>query len=420
MTENSRVPGGGRPLRAWRDRGGNLHQESRAAPRTDEPRVQRVVGSERHSLLAREALARPNPHIEPDPDDPERSLWTWVVEDAHAQAIVLWVNPVFDFRDAREAEFTRLPGSDLWTICLRLSSALRASYRIAYCYEEGPPPWRTAVGRRNVILAARDPGLPDARGVQTIRGSWGQESSIGAGPLAPVELWRAGAERPASLSSSRVDELTLPDGERTWIYSPGPVEAPTPLLVLFDGQVWKGVGLPEILDIVIAAGHLPPLHVALLDSRDRDHRWAKTGVPGGQVDTVIDHLLPRVRASWAVDPSGDSTLVSGQSLGGMASLWTLALSEGEVQHAIAQSPSLWRFDVAEPLLNEPRWRSLELQAGTCEGAMLPHARRLESALRTDDRLAARTVRTTAFEAGHDWAAWRANLINTLADRFRSR
>ncbi|MFT3876677.1 MAG: DUF3327 domain-containing protein [Propioniciclava sp.] len=448
MTENSRVPGGGRPLREWRDRHGVPHQERRAAPRTDEPRVQRVVGpleaawrkgnepgaqssvitgaagdgdhlveSERHSLLAQEALERPNPHIEPDPDDSERSLWTWVIEDADARAIVLWVNPVFDFRDAREAEFTRLPGSDLWTICLRLSSALRASYRIASWYEEGPPPWRTAVGRRNVILAARDPGLPDPRGVHTIRGSWGQESSIGAGPLAPVELWRVSTERPAP-ASSRLDELTLPDGERAWVYSPGQVEAPTPLLVLFDGQVWKGVGLPEILDIVIAAGHLPPLHVALLDSRDRDHRWAKTGVPGGQVDTVIDHLLPRVRANWAVDPSGDSTLVSGQSLGGMASLWTLALSEGEVQHAIAQSASLWRFDIAEPLLNEPRWRSLELQAGTCEGAMLPTAQALEASLRADQRLGHRTVRTTGFEAGHDWAVWRANLINTLADRFR--
>ncbi len=136
---------------------------------------------------------------------------------------------------------------------------------------------------------------------------------------------------------------------------------------------------------------------------------------GGQVDTVIDELLPRVREQWEVDPRGSATLVSGQSLGGIASLWTLALSGGEVQHAIAQSPSLWRFDVAEALLAEPGWASIELEAGTFEGDMLADARALAKALRADGRLADRSVRCTAFEAGHDWAVWRANLLSALSE-----
>lgn len=424
MTTKPEVPGGSEPLQEWRDRVGRLHPERRATPHLREPEARRVEGplekawakSGDAETLIREMLARPNPVIEPDPEDASSTLWTWSVEDATARAILLWTNPIFDHQDVRRMEFSRLPGSDLWTICLQLPASLRASYRIAAWREEGEPPWRTASGRRDVILAAMEVSEVDARGLDTVCGSRGEVSSVGAGPLAPVELWR-GLDL-ARRVDSRTDELDLPGDERAWVYSPGSnATAATPLLVLFDGQVWNRMGLPALLDAAIAEGILPPLHVAMLDSREQQHRWSALGVPCGQVDTVIDHLLPRVRANWDVDPRGEATLVSGQSLGGIASLWTLALAEGEVQHAIAQSASLWRFDrsdIAEALLSEPSWRSIELQAGTFEGDMLADARDLEADLRDDPRLGDRVVRSVGFEAGHDWAAWRANLLPALA------
>ena len=362
--------------------------------------------------LARSALAQPNPQITPDIGDPAMSVWTWVVEEPDARSVLLWTNPVFDHRDLRAAEFARVAGSDLWTISLRLPAALRASYRVGVWREDGPPPWRAASGRRGVLTAARDASAADARGVDTVHGSWGEASSVAAGPLAPPELWRGLDVGRAPRSPAA--ELALPGGQRAWVYAPE-AEAPTPLLVLFDGQVWRRLGLPAILDAVVAAGVLPPLHVALLDSRDQEHRWAGLGVPGGQVDVVIDDLLPRVRSGWNVDPRGAATVVSGQSLGGIAALWALALSGGELQHAIAQSASLWRFDMADALLAEPGWRSIVLQAGTFEGDILAEARGLTETLRTDARIGRRSVRCSAFEAGHDWAAWRTNLVGALAE-----
>ena len=430
------VPGADQPLRVWRDRLGRTHAERRPEPHGDEPRMERVPGplertktlgegrpesadrrrTEAESL-ARSALAQPNPLIEPDPDDPAMAVWTWVVEAPDARAALLWTNPVFDHADVGRAEFERLPGSGLWTISLRLPAALRASYRIGVWREDGPPPWRTASGRRGVLLAARDASAADPRGTDTVRGSWGEASSVAAGPAAPPELWRVTSGDGRGVS--RVDDLDLPGDQRAWVYAPE-ADAPTPLLVLFDGQVWRdGLGLPAILDAAVAGGVLPPIHVAMLDSREQEHRWADLGVPGGQTDVVIDELLPRVRAGWNVDPRGTATIVSGQSLGGIASLWTLALSGGEVGHAVAQSPSLWRFDVTDALLDEPGWSSILLQAGTFEGDMLADARALARTLRADARIGRRTVRCEGFEAGHDWAVWRANLVSALAEVLRT-
>ena len=416
----------------WTDRRGRPHEERRPAPHVDEPRMLRVVGpfeqawalaedgaqeddgrGER-ARLARDVLARPNPITTPDPDDPDLALWTWVVEDAEARSIALWTNAVFDHDDVANAEFRHLEGSALWTICLRLPAALRTSYRIAVWREDGPPPWRTAVGRRAVILAAMGAAVADERCHDAVRGSRGELSSVGAGPGAPADPVRPHRRHDPR---SRLDELALPAGERAWVYTPPQTAdtlGTTPLLVLFDGQVWRGMGIRGMLDAAIADGTIPPLHVALLDSGSQEHRWQTLGVPGAQVDVVLDGLLPAVRAGWNVDARGEATSVSGQSLGGIAALWTLALGEGEIAHAIAQSPSLWRFDIAEALIAEPGWRTIELQAGAFERDMLADAEALESALRADPRIGRRTVHTVAAQAGHDWAVWRTGLMTALA------
>lgn len=416
MTKASRFPGDDKSLRLVRDRVGRDHQERRPeAHRVNEPRMDRIVGplerawddADARPTLRADALDGTQPRVEPLPDEPAMSVWTWTIADADARSVLLWTNPVFDHADVARAEFTRLEESDLWTISLRLPSALRASYRIAVWREEGLAPWRLAQGRRPVILAAMSAAIADPRSTETITGSRDECSSIAAGPAAPTQQWAspAGSGRPT-------DQIDLPTGDTAWVYSPAQSDSATPLLVLFDGAVWNR-NLPGILDELIAGGGLPPVHVAMLDARDLDHRWDHVGVPTGQVDVILDHLLPAVRAGWNVSARGADTIVSGQSLGGIGALWTVALSAGEVRHAIAQSPSLWRFDVSEALLDAPEWQSIDLQAGTFESDMLADAADLTTRLRSDARSTGRDVMLSPFEAGHDWAAWRVNLLASL-------
>ncbi|MFC7580020.1 alpha/beta hydrolase-fold protein [Schaalia naturae] len=440
--------------RAWCDRLGSIHVErarqvpphDAAVPRVPTPLgvlgVLDAIGGEdapRSGVLT-------NPLISTDPDaaaaggatrggEPPMRLYTWIVDAPGASAVLLWGNGLFDHTDVGASELERVPAGNRcagrWTITLRLPADWRGSYRIAIHEGPGEAPWRSARGRHAIRRAAIDGARVDPLGSQSIRGSGGQAWSVAAGPAAPAESWRLGGRADQTGGSSHphglVDELAFPaDGprpaERAWVYRPAAAAAGnperTPVLVLFDGQVWKdGLDLPAAMDAVIARGLVAPLHVVMVDSHDEDTRWAHLGVPGGQVDAVLDRILPQVRAAYPVSPRGCDTAVAGQSLGGLAALWTVALAEGRVDHAIAQSPSLWRFPVAAPLLREPRWRSIRLQAGTLEGEMLQDALDLEQRLSFDPLAGCRSISVQPVHGGHDWAWWRVGLVEALRELF---
>lgn len=412
----------------WTDRHGNSHAEGRPKPvvRRTETAI-RVVGplerawedSSDRILLAQDALNQPNPSFSDLREGADTCLWTWVVQDPRAQSLLLWVNPVFDHTAVDAAEMTRLSDSGLWTICLRLPTTLRATYRIATWDSDEHPPWRVAEGRREVIIAARDAGTADSRGLEDMPGPGGKPASIAHGPLASPELWKPGSthtpRREAASPSSPLAHLPLGSGAQAWVHAPTAQDEATPLVVLFDGRKWKDIGLPRLVDQAIETGELPAVHLALLDVGDPQDRGEELGIPGGQVDVLLDELLPRVRSGWNVTHDGRDTIVAGQSLGGIAALWTLALSEGSVGHAIAQSPSLWRFDIAEPLLAAGDWKSIRLQAGRYERHMIEATQALEETLNSDQRLKGRQVQRTEFTGGHDWAAWRAELLTAIAE-----
>ena len=446
-----------RTPRGWCDRLGSVHVERSAQVPVHDAEVPRVRSWVRSGddegdspvvlvgELARRAHGgEPNPLVSPDPAGDEGvRLYTWIVEDSRASAVLLWINGLFDHTDVRRSELERLggpgPDGDLWSITLRLPADWTGSYRIAAHHGAGEAPWRVAGDRRSVRLAALQAGALDPRGTEVLTGSAAECSSVASGPDAHLDAWRTssasdgatvvgdGAETTATIARGRVDPLEFPaDGahpsERAWVYRPAAalagVARRTPLLVVFDGQVWNdGLGLPGVLDTLIARGQLAPIHVVLVDSRDQDTRWARLGVPGGQVDTVLDRILPHVRANYPVSPRGRDTAVAGQSLGGLAALWTLALGEGRIDHAIAQSPSLWRFPMAGPLLREPRWQSVRLHAGTFEGAVLEDARDLAVRLSFDPLADSRSITVRPVHGGHDWAWWRAALVDELVDLF---
>ena len=360
-----------------------------------------------------DAMAGPSPVTAPDPEDRDHVLMTWTVREPGAVSVLLDANGLFAAGGVEALTMTRLAGTDVWTCTWSVPADWCASYGIAAWRGRGAPPWCGLDGRpaRLAIMRA-------------------------AGPDAPAPPWEgpAGERRPRARPAGRrgrVHELSVPmradagrggpvnrDGrgeegaERVWVYEPGGAPASgTPVLLLFDGQIWlRRMGLVRALDALIASGELPPLHVAMVDSRDQgDYRAEHLGVPGGQVDLVIDGLLPVLRSRFAVSPLGADTIVSGQSYGALASLWALALADGEIGHAIALSPSLWRFDVGRALAACPRWLTARLLAGTFEGRMLVDARALAHALRGRD------VAVTPVSGGHDWAWWSVRMILELVD-----
>ena len=405
-----------RQTKEWVDRFGSTHQElSPTVPPTAPIRQTRVpgpieqawaralgVGGEQAARqcgdMAVTALAQPNPIITEDPQgDPDMRLYTWVVESPGAQAVLMWANGVFDHTNVRDSEMRRLEGSDLWTITLRMPADWRASYTITSWDHDEVPPWRASTDRMEIRKAAMANGRLDERNIGRV-----MNSSLVEGPDALPDRWATASQ------SVCTDEHTL-DGVRFWVYAPETTEE-TPLLILFDGQHWNGaLNLPAQIDAAIRAGVLPPVHLLMIDAQDVDHRWDNLGVPGGQVDTLIDAILPHVRANYTVSARGEDTIISGASFGGLASLWALALSDGAIGHAIAQSPSLWRFDVADALSAAENWVSINLQTGEYEGEMLRLSHKLAEDLSGDIR----DVRVKCVHGGHDWAWWRVHMLSEL-------
>lgn len=436
----------------WRDRHGRAHREIEANVPIHSASIERVTGpieaayarqSHDFERLLAEGLSRPNPIVTPYGRD---ALYTWLVEAPSAGSVLLWLADLIEPERIENAEFSRLGGTGIWALTVKLPRSWRASYRIATsAADPSDSPWRAARGYGPVRVSALESSSLDRRSSEAMRSTAG-EFSLAAGPEAPPELWRcdvgheaecSGAGRRTGGEAARQGECTRPgdsrpprsrgaqkggelalrggveqisDGcERAWIYVPKAdvpdLDRPTPLLLLFDGGTWaRDIELPRLLDAAIASGAIAPLHVAMLEAGSEGDRWESLGVPCGQVDAVLDWLLPELRTRYNVAHDGESTWAAGQSLGGLSALWTAALSEGQVRHVVAQSPSLWRFDLAGPLAEAP-WDSIRIDVGALEGtAHLAH------------RLAARVpgIDVKEFCGGHDWACWRAALFSALA------
>lgn len=441
-----------RQPKLWRDRHGRAHREIEANVPIHSASIERVTGpieaayarqSHDFERLLAEGLSRPNPIVTPYG---RYALYTWLVEAPSAGSVLLWLADLIEPERIENAEFSRLGGTGIWALTVKFPRSWRASYRIATsAADPSDSPWRAARGYGPVRVSALESSSLDRRSSEAMRSTAG-EFSLAAGPEAPPELWRcdvgheaecSGAGRRTGGEAARQGECTRPgdsrpprsrgaqkggelalrggveqisDGcEQAWIYVPKAdvpdLDRPTPLLLLFDGGTWaRDIELPRLLDAAIASGAIAPLHVAMLEAGSEGDRWESLGVPCGQVDAVLDWLLPELRSRYNVAHDGESTWAAGQSLGGLSALWTAAQSEGQVRHVVAQSPSLWRFDLAGPLAEAP-WDSVRIDVGALEGtAHLAH------------RLAARVpgIDVKEFCGGHDWACWRAALFSALA------
>ncbi|MCC3297998.1 enterochelin esterase domain-containing protein [Arthrobacter caoxuetaonis] len=390
------------------------------------------------------------PLIEDDPDgDPDVRAVTFLYRNSAAAAVILSANAMVHPDTLGACEFEALPDG-LWALTWQMPASWEASYRITVHTGTGTPPWRTAADRRGVRLAA-DAGGPDPRNSVLSTGMSGAATSVLRLPAAPPAPWLATPVPAASAGTSIMGDDSaaglLPQGRcwaggrtsgprhvlgdfvrslelrrvrdrhtgrmrNVWLYRPRvPLAAPTPLLVLHDGQVWaKYQNLAGTLDAAIDAGILPPLHVAMVDSVDVPTRSRELSGPTGSVDFAACDLIPELRRSLPLSPDPLHTVISGASYGGLAALWQVARFPGTAATALAQSPSLWRYDLDQPLLEAAGRIRVRLQAGCYEPSIHAPARALHAAL-------AESGVDTDFRSvtgGHDWAWWHPWLIRGLA------
>ncbi len=375
------------------------------------------------------------PLVEPSPDGrADHRAVTFLHVAPDAAAVILSANALVDHRNTAASEFERLGSSGLWALSYLMPANWECGYRITVHHGPGPAPWQAATMRRAIRMAA-DAGGPDPLNPVLGAGMNGGAMSVARLPGAPAAPWLApasadpeattpvmggvlagGTGNPASAGLAELQLVDSGNGRlRTvWVYSPPPGSAtgPTPLLILHDGQVWaKHLNLKASLDAAVRDGVVPALHVAMVDSLDGGTRSEELSGPVGTVDFVADDLLPLLRRTLDVHADAAGTIVSGASYGGLASLWQVARHPELVGVALAQSPSLWRYDLAEPLARVADRVVLRLQAGIYEADI--HATSVQ--LLADLVPLGTDISLQSVTGGHDWTWWNPWLIHGLAD-----
>ena len=200
--------------------------------------------------------------------------------------------------------FERLGVTDLWLLRLPVEDGGRFEYKLGIGRN----------GHEDLILDPRNPnraGDPfgensEARTLGYERPEWSLPRGAPAGRIEDIAI------DSRAFGETRGVRVYLPAG-----HDP---DAPCPLVVVHDGDDFVAYAdLPVVLDNLIDAGEIPPVIVALVQTRDRLGEYSGSRT---HARFLVADLLPALAARWRVADAPEERVLLGASLGAVASLST--------------------------------------------------------------------------------------------------
>lgn len=350
----------------------------------------------------------------------------------------LYVTGVTDHHQrSQPVSLARIPGTDVW--CWQ--TVLPAAWRGSYCFipsshpDDFAPdafsttPDRAALreGWRRLLPHAQ----ADSLNPHSWRGGRGHPTSALHLPQAPAQPgWESDhvpVQPPLCITwqSARLNNV-----RRVWIFTTGEANpANRPLAILLDGQFWaESMPVWPALQAQTNAGALPEAVYVLIDVIDRERRAVELPCNDDFWQAVYEELLPQVRERVTWHDEASSTVVAGQSFGGLAALYAVLNWPQRFGCALSQSASCWWPNRAggdtpgrlEELVSSGRAGrepvKLFMEAGIREPLIFRAHQRLVPLLqRTQQQLFWRQV-----EGGHDALCWRGGLIDGLTTLWADR
>lgn len=207
---------------------------------------------------------------------------------------------------------------------------------------------------------------------------------------------------------------TLGGPQRVWYYlPPGYDDDPDllyPVAYILDGATWvQQMGVPRILDRLIARGSVPPLIAVFVEPVDRQGEYSRN--PAWR-SFMAETLVPAVDERFRTFPAPARRLILGSSLGGYAAV-DLAVEWPSVfgaVAAIAPPPQAASIIEVQPHAQTAARSIRFFVLGGIYDQMVDGARELRGIL--DDYQAAVTYQEVP--EGHNWNTFRGHIDEAIA------
>ncbi|WP_454253319.1 enterochelin esterase [Pseudomonas sp. Marseille-Q7302] len=380
---------------------------------------------------------RGTPLIEPVDGRRYRLTFLWrdpqgTAEHSNTQRVWLNITGVTDHHQpGLPQSLIRLPGTDVWAWETELDGGWRGSYCLiptgepaAFEDESQPDLQGIRLWWRSVFPLAQADRLNPRRAWQGGRGLAVSGVHLPGAPAQPA--WASFDDRslspaaPSRMQQYQWDSIQLGNSRPVWVFTTGnttPMERP--LAILLDGQFWAeampiGTPLQQLTD----AGQLPEAVYLLIDNSDRALRGSELPCNPAFWQAVHEELLPQVR-DWAPHAqSASSTVVAGQSFGGLAALYAALHWPERFGCALSQSGSFWwpqrgapgrLFEALESGQGSRHSLRLFIEAGLREPTILEASRALVERLREQGH----DLDYREIDGGHDALWWRGGLLDGL-------
>jgi len=305
--------------------------------------------------------------------------------------------------------FERINGSDLWFLIFELPERSRVEYKLEV---------RSGQERRLV----QDPLNP-----HLARDPYGANSVVHATDyVAPDWIHEDPEARPGTIERLRFKSEVYGDVRPISVYLPARYRATRrySLLVVHDGEDYlRFTNLQTVLDNLIHRLEIPPLIVALTQSRNRLHEYADDA---DHATYLVDELVPQLESRYPIVPEPTSRGLMGASFGAIATLSAAWRRPGAFGKLMLQSGSFAFTDIGDhdrgPLFDpvvdfvnsfrETPGRPADqvyLTCGTYE-SLIYYNRSLLPVLQGSGM----NVRYYESRDGHNWENWRDRLREGLS------
>ncbi|MEM6673862.1 MAG: alpha/beta hydrolase-fold protein [Planctomycetota bacterium] len=185
--------------------------------------------------------------------------------------------------------------------------------------------------------------------------TFGTERSVAAGSDVPQAPAPTSTDPRGTLTSFPLTSAIRENEREVTVYLPPGYDAsgePLPTLYVKDGTRFRDeVGLPPILDALLAAERIPPVLVVFVDPVQRGLEY---GTYGAYRRMVVEELVPEIERRFASGGAPERRGLLGASRGGLAAVDLLIQHPETFGHCVAMSPAIAPLPILDEIAEVDR------------------------------------------------------------------